>query len=353
MAFNNAEDDRHPQPCSPSGLLRAEEGLEDPAPCRFIHPHAGIARPDLDIHACFGQGEPVLHRPVCRYARRDAQRPPAGHRIAGVDAYIQEHLVDLCGVGEHGREPFGQVRGDRDALRKCLVKKFEELPYDVVHANRFPAPFVLPREREELADHARSPFRGPCDGLDRGRVSCRVVCRPLHERDVAEDDRKEIVEVVRDAAGERSDALHLLGLEDLRLERLPFGDVLVHPVHSDMLPFDQYGIACDVDVDDRPVLPPACALFRDGFPLLARGAQRARLLPEGGGDDDVVDVPSADLFVGVSEHHLERLVDHHDVVVGVHERDSGKGVLEEPLKIGCLGDKRHLGPFPVDRPSDL
>src|SRR5690349_20049560 len=47
----------------------------------------------------------------------------------------------------------------------------------------------------------------------------------LGERRVPLNAGKEVVELVRHAAGVRADALHLLGMEQLPLDLLPFGDV--------------------------------------------------------------------------------------------------------------------------------
>ena len=62
----------------------------------------------------------------------------------------------------------------------------------------------------------------------------RIVGRQLARRhlDVAEDRRQQIVEIVRDAAGEPADAFHLLRLQELRFEALPFGDVLHDAEHA-------------------------------------------------------------------------------------------------------------------------
>ena len=50
----------------------------------------------------------------------------------------------------------------------------------------------------------------------------------LQQLDLPAHDREHVVEVVRDAAGEPADRLHLLRLEQLLLEGLAFGDVAEH-----------------------------------------------------------------------------------------------------------------------------
>ena len=54
----------------------------------------------------------------------------------------------------------------------------------------------------------------------------RVARRPrLQQLEIADDRGQQIVEVVRDAAGQMADGLHLLGLAQLLLHRFPGGQV--------------------------------------------------------------------------------------------------------------------------------
>ena len=82
-----------------------------------------------------------------------------------------------------------------------------------------------PREGQKLADQAGGPVGVLLDVHDvlEGRVARPVV----GEQEVGEaDDRgQHVVEVVRDAAGELADRLHLLALRELLLERALLGDV--------------------------------------------------------------------------------------------------------------------------------
>ena len=83
-------------------------------------------------------------------------------------------------------------------------------------------------EREQLLGQARPRARRERD-LARGRLAVRIVraaCVASIDRRVARDHRQQIVEVVRDAAGERADRLELLRLVQLLLELLALGDLL-------------------------------------------------------------------------------------------------------------------------------
>jgi hypothetical protein len=82
------------------------------------------------------------------------------------------------------------------------------------------------REPEELAREIASQCGGAPDLFEQDCVQ-RVARRGLDEqREVAEQDREQIVEVVGDAPGELADRLHLLRLPQLFLEPAPLRDVL-------------------------------------------------------------------------------------------------------------------------------
>ena len=78
-----------------------------------------------------------------------------------------------------------------------------------------------------------APRCAPCIALSIRAGSCRVVRQALaHQFEAAEHRRQEVVEVVRDAAGQLADRLHLLrlkqrfpGLFEGQLRLPPLGDV--------------------------------------------------------------------------------------------------------------------------------
>ena len=85
---------------------------------------------------------------------------------------------------------------------------------------------LLAAEREQLPGEPGGPLRGfPHFGNVRLQ---RAVGREIlaHEIGVPEDRGQHVVEVVRDAARQAADGLHLLRLAQLLLEALALGDVL-------------------------------------------------------------------------------------------------------------------------------
>ena len=92
---------------------------------------------------------------------------------------------------------------------------------------------LLAAEREQLARDRGRPLDCAPDFFD---VGPRLVIRGdggERELGVADHGGQRVVQIVRDAAGESPDRLHLLRLPKLILEVAPFGDVLHSADHAD------------------------------------------------------------------------------------------------------------------------
>ena len=105
-----------------------------------------------------------------------------------------------------------------DLLAEQALQQQREVGEHVAELEHLRAQRLAAREGEELPHQARGAVGVLLDLHDvrEGRVGRPVV----GEQEVGEaDDRlQHVVEVVRDAAGELADRLHLLGLRELRLE---------------------------------------------------------------------------------------------------------------------------------------
>ena len=107
-----------------------------------------------------------------------------------------------------------------------------------------------PRARGLAAAEGQQLPRQPGAAIDRlldlrRLVARRIVGRQLHQQQVgrAHDAHQDVVEVVRDAAGEAADRFELLRLPQLFLERAPLGDVAEEP--------GDHGAAVGADPRDR------------------------------------------------------------------------------------------------------
>ena len=141
----------------------------------------------------------------------------------GVGAQIEQNLLDLRRVGQHR----GRIRrrNPRSGSRPRAAWRAAGAPTPPP-----PARAMSPCARASGAGRRRGsaapgPSRGgsPCrfpPGSPAPRVRAHVLARQL---DVAHDRGQDIVEVVRHAAGQRAQRLHLLRLAQLRFERGAFG----------------------------------------------------------------------------------------------------------------------------------
>ena len=154
-----------------------------------------------------------------------------------------------------------------------------------------------------------------------------------HQQKVAEADdrRQQVVEVVRDAAGELADRLHLLALRDLHLERALLGGV------------DGVGdgrLVVAVGLLDRAQIDPAAALLVadkgdvHGLdqPLPGEGGiERAAEGLVAVGLDQTVEPHFVAVVAGAEQPH-EGGVGGADEALRVHRGDGDGGRMEQPGK---------------------
>ena len=95
-----------------------------------------------------------------------------------------------------------------------------------VQTHNAPRHRIFAREGKQLPGQLRCPFR--CINNNVGESCCRRgrLGSHLDEFGIRQNDSENVVEVVRNAAGERSDGLHLLGARDLFHQPSPLGHVL-------------------------------------------------------------------------------------------------------------------------------
>ena len=189
-----------------------------------VHPVAGVVH--REHHVAAGAQALVLRWRApsssvdVRRLDRRACRPR--HRVARVDDEVHDHLLDLPRVGLHAAER--PARSIVTSSMSSPIRRRSILSISPTTSFRSSDPRLqdlLAAEREELARQ-----RG-CARSAALAISSMSVCDPgspvadarsSSELAVAEDHGQQVVEVVRDAAGELADGLHLLRLAELALE---------------------------------------------------------------------------------------------------------------------------------------
>ncbi len=288
---------RQAQAAAAAHLLGGEERLEDGGLQVRGDPHAGVGHREAHVAARLEVAAAQAGRGV-DLAGEGAQGQGAalGHGVAGIDAEVEDHLLDLGGVRGHRRqvrrrpELQGDVLADHPAQH--LLQAVEQGAQ--IHRGGGQGT-VLPAEGQQLVDQGAGLRAGAQDALEvaAGVAGGQVAAQQLA---VAHDHLQEVVEVVGDAAGQAADRLHLLGVLHLALEAPLLGDVLHQGDHQGHLAIgpeqgqllDIHHVAGGGELAHRPV-----------------AAQRLA----GAGDEEVVpgvgarDVGGKDLGIGAA-HHL-------------------------------------------------
>ena len=206
------------------GAPRREEGFEDARAGGFVHAHTVVAHPELCAvtgrprrrrgRAVLGQGDPLQ-------ADFDPAHP-LPHRERSVGAQVHQHLLDLGGVGVHPQRLLAQMHIDRSAGRQggaqqrdgFFEHRLQGLNHQVVR--------LAAAECEDLLHQAARPAARLAHLLEPGLRRVAGFDFLLGQCEVAENGAEDVVEVVRDAAGQCADGLHLVGFAQLRFVPLTF-----------------------------------------------------------------------------------------------------------------------------------
>ena len=266
----------------------------------------GPVVPHLDHHVR-ADGEATPRRLVLvehRVARVDDDDARRSRGLAGVDHQVHQDLIDLRSIRQDvpGRV---EIRAELEPRIDREAKELHHLGRDLVDRERHRHLGAALREAQERPGELGARLRGRLDlgeRLEAGRIVLALAERAGDQADRGE----EVVEVVRDAAGELTDRLDPLGAEGARLGLGP----------------RDLGLDLAADVDERD----------DDVGDLARVVEhRARLGADvhppavAAMDHDVVDDDGRARLEGADERHLvfgiERAVAAVDAV--------GRGVLAD------------------------
>jgi len=287
---------------------------------------------------CVVLGRLLVHPDV---AAGNLQLPPGRHRVTRIDHEVEQHLLELGGVGLDDARLWLEHRDQLDVLADEATEYAIHSTDDLVDVDGGGRRHFLPAgEDEQLVSEPGRLVRGGQDLLQ--VVSDRVLGRqPLHrQRGEADDGREEVVEVVGYAPGEAADALHLPGLPvlllelhltaDVTLDREVSGDLTgaVPNRRDDGVLGEQGAVLASVD---EP--PPPLRTGRDGRPQVAiEGVVVAPTL------EDPRVLPG-NLGGGVTADSLEGRVDVDDAPVGPGDDDAVPGLLDGRLETTtCLAE---------------
>ena len=219
--LDDAVDRREAEAGALAHLLGGEERLEDLAEHAGRNAAAGVGDRQ---RAVVGDRQDVGAelRDLVRLHRigLDRQRSAAlrHHRVAGVDREVDDHLLELARVGADRPEVAAMLDDELDRLAEQPLQQVRHFRDDVGKLEHLRPQRLLAREGEQLAGQAGGAVRVRLDLLDVVIIAVAGRMPHQHQVAVADDRGQDVVEIVRDAAGELADDLHLGRLRDLALE---------------------------------------------------------------------------------------------------------------------------------------
>ena len=223
--LDEAVDLRQAEPRAVADILGRVERLEGMGLNLLGHARAGVGDGDHDVLARHDLG-------LCRgiglveigVGGLDGELAAVRHGVARIDGEIEDADLELVGIGQHPPQPAGQHGLDGDLLAQSAAQQFGHAGDKAAGIDRLGVERLAAREGEQPLGERGRPLRAAHRVLHRAVQAVAVgrgrLQRALQGFQVADDDGQEIVEIVRHAAGELADALHLLRLGKLFLRPL-------------------------------------------------------------------------------------------------------------------------------------
>jgi hypothetical protein len=202
---NDSVRGRQAESGSCTDLFGGEGRLEDAV--EYLRGHADTVVGNAQSHQC---GARVVLGGEAPCGDRDLAS--GGHRVSRVAKQIQQDLTHLSVVGQHHLEIRAQVDRDPDVVAEQARHHLRGVSDDVVQIEGPHLGSLLAADRQELARQPGCTVRRPLDHGGAWMPAVLGVWGLQQQFDVSQDDRQQIVEVVRHTAGQTSDGLHLLHL---------------------------------------------------------------------------------------------------------------------------------------------
>ena len=208
------------------GSFRGEERLEDLRLRFCIHAQTSVTNGQhhelTGFHGRMHAGIAVVERDVAGF---DGELAALGHGISRVDREIHDDLPDLAGIGLHGAEIRSRNHGQINVFSNHASEHLGVFSHHGVQVHDLGCNHLLAAEGEELAGECGCTLGGASNLLNQA-AKLGVMGGALGEKfAVAGDHHEQIVEVMRNAAGQPAHRFHFLRLAKLLFQGPAFGYV--------------------------------------------------------------------------------------------------------------------------------
>src|SRR5260221_4187009 len=256
--------DRHgrgePESGAAARLLRREEGIEDPIQDVGAYAGAGVRYSRDAVRARLASEVHGLIRAIgYDVLEVHGERAAVGHGIARIDAEIEKDLMHLRRIAGDGPEIRRRKELHRQRFRERIPEHSQQLLHEVHGIDRNALSLHAAGKAEHLLDQVCAM---PGAGVKRlEEFPCALVVHEVLQYLYREHDGSEhVVEIVCDAAGEGTDALHALRTKNLLLELLALGEI-EHEAHA-LVPAVLERRRDDEDANQRPSMPSVFLFIR-------------------------------------------------------------------------------------------
>ena len=141
------------------------------------------------------------------------------HRLHGVGGQVDQGLQDLGDIGQRRRQIGLVVELQRHARGQGRAQQVHGLLEDRHQRGHFAPDRLAAAKGEDLLHHiapAHGCLADLLQTLQRRGIGAHVLA---HQFDIAQDGGEDVVEIVRNASGQRADGLHLVRFAQLRFEQ--------------------------------------------------------------------------------------------------------------------------------------
>src|SRR4051794_38018014 len=203
-----------------SSASRGEERLEDSFPRRLVHAASGV---DYRNDRVAPGSEVIMPHPHCALGLARLQHDLDGsclvHRLRGVVANIENPLLQLRRLSRHDRRLGGLVDHEPDMARQRGLQQRPCFRDERLDANPLSPHRAAPTEGKDLVDEIARTLACAANFTETiGRPAPCFDVGMCHFRKT-QDRPDDVVEIVRDTAGESTDGFHPPGLMQARSSR--------------------------------------------------------------------------------------------------------------------------------------